>query len=101
MVKFVLKKLTDREIRIVIEDQDKHSLPNLIAKLAMKKPGVTFAGYMIEHPMVSYPEVVIVTDGTRSPVDVLREVVAEAKTLALEFLQAFEKALSNAPKERV
>lgn len=99
-IRFELKKCTDRELRIVIQDQDKHSIPNLIVKLVAGKPGVTFAGYTIEHPMVSYPEVVIMTDGSRSPIDVLREVVAEAKFIAEEFLKAFDKALQNAPKER-
>lgn len=99
-IKFALKKYTDKEIRVIIYDQDKHSIPNLITKLAAKKPGVTFAGYIIEHPMVSYPELVIVTDGTRNPLDVLSEVIAEAKSIALEFLRVFDKVLVNEPKER-
>lgn len=97
---FALKKLTDKEIKVVIYDKDKHSIPNLIAKLAMKKPGVTFAGYIIEHPITSYPELVIVTDGSKNPVDVLEEVVAEAKSMATEFLEVFNKVLSNEPQER-
>jgi DNA-directed RNA polymerase subunit L len=100
-ISFTLKKLTDKEIRVVIQDQDKHSIPNLIAKLAVKKPGVTFAGYIIEHPLVSYPELVIQTDGTRNPLDVLKEVVEEAKSIAQEFLDSFNKALANEHKERV
>lgn len=99
-VGFALKKLTDREIRIIIYDRDKHSIPNLIAKLAMKKPGVTFAGYIIEHPITSYPELIIVTDGSRNPIDVLEEVVVEAKNIAIEFLEVFSKVLSNEPQER-
>jgi len=100
-ISFTLKKLTDKEIRVVIQDQDKHSIPNLIAKLAVKKPGVTFAGYIIEHPLVSYPELVIQTDGTRNPLDVLKEVVEEAKSITQEFLDSFNKALANEHKERV
>ncbi|MCC6016483.1 MAG: DNA-directed RNA polymerase subunit L [Desulfurococcaceae archaeon] len=99
-INFVLKKLTDREIRIEIQDKDKHSLPNLIAKLAIKKPGVTFAGYIIEHPMVSYPVLVIMTNGSRNPLDVLKEVIEEAKIIAQEFLESFNKALTNEYKER-
>lgn len=99
-INFTLKKLTDREIRVVIQDQDKHSIPNLLAKLASKKQGVTFAGYVIQHPMVSYPELVIVTDGSRNPLDVLREVIVEAKNIAQEFLEAFDKVLADEHKER-
>ncbi|MEM4789002.1 MAG: DNA-directed RNA polymerase subunit L [Ignisphaera sp.] len=99
-ISFTLKKLTDREIRVIIQDQDKHSIPNLLAKLASKKPGVTFAGYIIQHPMVSYPELVIVTDGSRNPLEVLREVIAEAKNIAQEFLEILDKVLSNEHKKR-
>lgn len=99
VVKFELKKLTDREIRIVIYDQDKHSLPNLIAKLAAKKQGVTFAGYIIEHPMISYPEVVILTDGSKNPVEVLKEVVLEARGLAYEFLDLLNRAIGDGSKK--
>ena len=95
-----LKKLTDRELRIVIYDEDKHSLPNLISKLALKKPGVVYAAYIIDHPMVSYPEIVIVTDGTRNPLDVFEEVVNEINKLIDEFSLKFEEALKNAVKKR-
>uniref|UniRef100_A0A7C2VBD8 DNA-directed RNA polymerase subunit Rpo11 n=1 Tax=Ignisphaera aggregans TaxID=334771 RepID=A0A7C2VBD8_9CREN len=94
-ISFTLKKLSDREIRIVINDQDKHSLPNLLAKLALKKPGVTFAGYIIEHPVVTYPELVIMTDGSRSPLEVLKEVLKEVKTMAQEFVEELDKALTK------
>lgn len=100
-ITFTLKKLTDKEIRVVIQDQDKHSLPNLIAKLAAKKPGVTFAGYIIEHPLTSYPELVILTDGSCSPIKVLKEVIEEAKKLAQIFLVEFDKALMDEHKEGI
>lgn len=99
-VNFILKKYTEKEIRIVIQDQDKYTLPNLLTKLALRKPGVTFAGYIIEHPMVSYPEVVIVTDGTKNPMEILEEVIAEAKAIANEFLEMLDMVLKNATKER-
>lgn len=100
-IKFILKKYTDREIRVIVQDQDKHSIPNLITKLATRKPGVTFAGYILEHPIVSYPEIVIVTDGSKDPLDILREVISDAKNIAIEFLEVFDKALLYASKERV
>ncbi len=90
-----LKKYTDRELRFIINDPDKHSLPNLIARLALQKPGVVYAAYIIDHPLVSPPEVVIVTDGNRDPLDVLIEVLEEAKAIAREFLDRFNEVISK------
>jgi len=94
-----LKKLTDREIRFVIYDDDKHSLPNLITKLALKKPDVIYSAYILEHPMTSYPEVVILTNGLRNPLEVLEEVINEAKKLIEDFSARFEEALNHAAKK--
>jgi DNA-directed RNA polymerase subunit L len=99
VVSVELKKLTDREIRFVIYDEDRHSLPNLVTKLALKKPGVVYSAYILEHPMISYPEVVILTDGSRNPLEVLEEVVDEARKLVEDFLVKFEEALNNASKK--
>ncbi len=88
-----LKKYTDKELRFIINDPDKHSLPNLIARLALQKPGVVYAAYIIDHPLVSPPEVVIVTDGSRDPLDVLVEVLEEAKAIAKEFLDRFNEVI--------
>lgn len=90
-----LKKYTDRELRFIINDPDKHSLPNLIARLALQKSGVVYAAYIISHPMVSSPEVVILTDGSRDPLDVLIEVLEEAKSKVTEFVKRFDEALSK------
>ncbi len=90
-----LKRYTDRELRFVINDPDKHSLPNLIARLALQKPGVVYAAYIIDHPLVSPPEVVIVTDGSKDPLDILIEVLEEAKALAKEFLDHFSEVISK------
>ncbi len=98
VVEFELKKYTDRELRFVIKDEDKHSLPNLVAKLALKKRGVVYAAYIIDHPLVSYPEVVILTDGSRDPLEVLQEVVAEARVYAQELLSKVEELVSKARK---
>ncbi len=94
-----LKKYTDRELRFVLKDEDKHTLPNIIAKLALRKNGVVYAAYIIDHPLVSYPEVVILTDGSRDPLDVLIEVLEEAKRYAKSLLDAFNEALERYGKE--
>lgn len=101
VINIELKKATKTELRFILYDEDKHSLPNLITKLALKKPGVVYAAYIIQHPMVSYPEIVILTDGSKTPLEVLKEVIEEAKTLTKEFLAKLDEALSNAHKEGV
>ncbi len=90
-----LKKCSDRELRFYVKDPDKHSIPNLIAKLALRKKGVVYAAYIIDHPLVSDPEVVILTDGSRHPLEVLEEVLLEAKEMASRFLQEFDRAIEE------
>lgn len=95
-----LKKLSDRELRFIIYDEDKHSLPNLITKLALKKPGVVYSAYILKHPLASYPEIVILTDGSVHPLDILTSVIEEAKAFAEKFLNEFNEALASASKKR-
>lgn len=94
-IELELKKCTDKELRFYIKDRDKHSLPNLIAKLALRKKGVVYAAYIIDHPLVSDPEVVILTDGSRHPLEVLEEVLREAVSMAKKFLSEFDEAVSK------
>ncbi len=96
-----LKKYTNRELRFILYDEDKYSLPNLITKIALSKPGVTYAAYILQHPITSYPEIVILTDGSRDPLEILREVIEDIKNMAKQFLALLNEALSNASKEGV
>ncbi len=95
-----LRKISDRELRFIIYDEDRHSLPNLIVKLALKKPGVIYSAYILEHPLASYPEVVILTDGSVHPLEILTSVIEEAKTLAEKFLNEFNEALISVSQKR-
>jgi len=90
-----LKKYDGKELRFYVKDPDKHSIPNLIAKLALRKPGVVYAAYIIDHPLVSDPEVVILTDGSRDPLDILQEVLEEARSLAKRFLEMFDEEVKR------
>jgi len=94
-----LKKISDKELRFIIRDEDKHSIPNLITKLALKKPGVVYSAYILEHPIVSYPEVVILTDGSVHPLEVLASVMEEAEMLVKEFLKKFDEAVTSVSKK--
>ncbi|MCS7110762.1 MAG: DNA-directed RNA polymerase subunit L [Ignisphaera sp.] len=95
-----LKKISDRELRFIIYDEDKHSLPNLITKLALKKPGVVYSAYILEHPIVSYPEVVIRTDGSVNPLEVLVSTIEEARVFVEEFLKKLDEAIASASEKR-
>ena len=79
-----LLKLDERTVERELEGED-HTIANLIAKYAVRKPHVKYAAYNIPHPLSSNPVIVVTTDGQRSPLDVLREVlndiVKDADTL--------------------
>ncbi len=85
-----IEKRTERELVFTLTG-DQHGIPNLISKLAIKKPYVSYASYILDHPLVSQPRVVIVTDGSRDPLDVLLEVLEEAK----QYVQALKKEVEE------
>ncbi|MEM2203923.1 MAG: DNA-directed RNA polymerase subunit L [Sulfolobales archaeon] len=87
-----IEKRSDRELIFTLTG-DQHGIPNLISKLAIRKPYVSYAAYIVDHPQTSQPRVVIITDGTRDPVDVLIEILIEAKTYAQNLKEAIEKLL--------
>ena len=86
-----IKKLTDQELIFVYRDKDKHTIPNLISKLALKKPYVKYSAYVIDHPLVSDPEIIIITDGSKKPLEVLEEVLNEAKIALNNLLKQIEE----------
>ncbi|RLG88563.1 MAG: DNA-directed RNA polymerase subunit L [Thermoprotei archaeon] len=86
-----IKKLTDRELIFIYRDKDKHTIPNLISKLALKKPYVKYSAYVIDHPLVSDPEIIIITDGSKKPVEVLEEILNEARSALKDLLKHVEE----------
>lgn len=89
-----VERLSDKELVAVINDPgDQHGIPNLIAKLAIKKSYVSYAAYLLDHPLVSRPRVVIVTDGSKNPLDVLLEILEEAKNYVEDLKEELEKIL--------
>ena len=87
--KLVLKKKASNRIELILRGED-HTMANLIVKLAIRKPHVTYAAYRIDHPLVGEPIVIIATDGKRDPLDVLKEVMMDIVKLSDEFLKKFE-----------
>jgi DNA-directed RNA polymerase subunit L len=91
----VLKKTeivvkTDKELRVRIEGES-HTLGNLISKLAARKDHVTMSVYFVEHPLKRALWLTIRTDGKVDPLDVLLEVLDEAK----EYLERFQNELKE------
>ena len=91
-VKLLKREGNTIEMELIGED---HTIANLIAKYAIKKPGVVYSSYIISHPLISNPVIVLSTDGSRDPLDVIEEVLRDIIRDANEFQQAFEEALKS------
>ncbi|BES80704.1 DNA-directed RNA polymerase subunit L [Pyrodictium abyssi] len=89
-VKLLKREGNTIEMKLVGED---HTIANLIAKYAIRKPGVVYSSYIISHPLIGNPVIVLSTDGSRDPLDVIEEVLRDIIKDASEFQQAFEEAL--------
>jgi len=85
-----VEKLTMNELELRIIGED-HTLGNLIAKTALNHPNVQIAAYSIDHPLVGSPRIVLVTDGSKAPLDVLKEVINEIIDMSKELLNISEK----------
>jgi len=95
-LKIRILKRTDKSVEIELEGED-HTMVNLIAKYAIKKPGVIYASYIMSHPLVGNPVIVVTTDGSRDPLDiieeVLRDIISDAKAFAEKLNKAFNEGL--------
>ncbi|KSW11725.1 DNA-directed RNA polymerase subunit L [Pyrodictium occultum] len=94
-VKLLKREGNSVELELVGED---HTMANLIAKYAIRKPGVVYSSYMIPHPLIGNPVIVLSTDGSRDPLDVVEEVLSDIIRDAREFRRAFEEALKSNAK---
>lgn len=92
MAKIEVVKNTDKELVINIADED-HTIGNLITKIAENKAGVIYSAYRIEHPLVPKLTITIVTDGSRKPLDILKEVLNDIVEMSREFQERFKEAL--------
>ncbi|HID04487.1 MAG TPA: DNA-directed RNA polymerase subunit L [Aigarchaeota archaeon] len=91
-VKLLKREGNTIEIELIGED---HTIANLIAKYAIKKPGVVYSSYIISHPLISNPVIVLSTDGSKDPLDVIEEVLHDIIRDANEFQQTLEEALKS------
>ena len=94
-VKILKRESNSVELELVGED---HTIANLIAKYAIRKPGVVYSSYVIPHPLIGNPVVIVSTDGSRDPLDVVEEVLREIIEDAKRFEEAVREALEKGVK---
>ncbi len=68
---------------------------NLLSKYALNHPNVQTAAYSIDHPLTEPPKVIVVTDGTKKPLEALKEVIKEVTDTAEELLRVCEELISK------
>jgi len=91
-LKLEVRKHDGRELILKVYGET-HTLGNLLAKSALRHPNVRMAAYSIEHPLEEAFVLRLVTDGTRDPVDVLKEVISGLVRLSDELLERLSEAL--------
>ncbi|ADT83464.1 MULTISPECIES: DNA-directed RNA polymerase subunit L [Thermococcus] len=82
------------EFYLVGED---HTFANLLNEVLHENKHVTFAGYTIEHPILTArkPKFRVVTDGKITPEKALEEAAQKIFDRAKEVLEAWEKAVKK------
>jgi DNA-directed RNA polymerase subunit L len=87
-----VRKRSERELILKVYGET-HTLGNLLAKSALRHPNVRMAAYSVEHPLEEAFVLRLVTDGTRDPANVLKEVVSDLIRLSDELLDRLREAL--------
>ncbi|MBD3405541.1 MAG: DNA-directed RNA polymerase subunit L [Candidatus Lokiarchaeota archaeon] len=73
---------------------EKHAFPNLLRKTLLEEETVEFAGYIIEHPLLSNPVFTIRTK-RRQCNTVLRDALEKMLARTEEFRKKFEQSVSD------
>ncbi len=94
MARIVVRRREKSLLEIELPGED-HSLPNLIVRLALERPEVEYASYSIDHPLVGAPRIVIRTSSDKDPLEVLREILEEIRSVAKEFREQLEEQLGG------
>lgn len=93
-MKVHVTKRTENHLELEIEGED-HTLCNLLKKALLKDENVIFAGYKIDHPLLSNPKIYITTNQGFSPEDALRSAIERLKITLNEISNSFFNALSE------
>ncbi|MEX2703858.1 MAG: RpoL/Rpb11 RNA polymerase subunit family protein [Candidatus Freyrarchaeum guaymaensis] len=91
-IRIVEKK--DNELRVEIEGEG-HTLCNAIKSVLFEDESLVFAGYRIEHALLSKPILYIKTNGKKDPLTLLNETLEKLSDRIEEFKEKFQKELDN------
>ncbi|BBG24237.1 DNA-directed RNA polymerase subunit L [Sulfuracidifex tepidarius] len=87
-----LLKKNDNYMELEIQGEE-HTLGNLIAGMLQRVKGVTFASYYKPHPLVDKIIIKIMTDGSLTPIEALKEAIKIGKEYSEQYLKEI-KSLS-------
>ncbi|MEX2720516.1 MAG: RpoL/Rpb11 RNA polymerase subunit family protein [Candidatus Wukongarchaeota archaeon] len=86
-------KLEEKMIEIVIEGEG-HTFLNILTQTLQENPDVNFAAYIIDHPKISHPRLVVsVSDGT--PFEAIMEATKKLEEKSQEFIEKFTEAFKK------
>ncbi len=83
------------QLKIEIGDEG-HAFCNLLRKTLLEEEAVEFAGYNIDHPLLSSPVFTLKTKNRQANV-VLREALEKMLARTEEFRRLFEQTVSEQP----
>lgn len=90
---------TDNEIRVEVQGEG-HTFCNALQDVLLSDKDVEFAGYSIDHPLISEPVIFVRTRKSSNPRAVLIKAAEKLKSQTDEIRQAFESALSDYEEEK-
>jgi len=73
-IAYNVRKKTDTELEVEIIGED-HTLGNLLAKRILEQKGVLMSYYRIEHPLKGSVIIYVKTDGSVSPIEVMKNAI--------------------------
>ncbi|MEM2143989.1 MAG: DNA-directed RNA polymerase subunit L [Candidatus Jordarchaeaceae archaeon] len=91
-IKILEKK--DNDLRVEIEGEG-HTLCNAIKSVLFEDEALVFAGYRIEHTLLSKPILYIKTNGKKDPLVLLSETLGKLVERSEEFKEKFQKELKK------
>ena len=68
-----------------------HTFCNNLKSELWNDSSVNVAGYVIEHPLIGIPKLVVETDGKREPKKAVLDAVSRIKSNNKEFLSSYKK----------
>ncbi len=98
-MKLKVLKETDNEIRVEVQGEG-HTFCNALQDVLLSDKDVEFAGYSIDHPLISEPVIFVRTRRSSNPRIVLIKAAEKLKSKTEEIRQAFESALSDYEEEK-